>query len=80
MTSLKRKQDEADIPDEEYAEPYNGYVGIDEDDDDEPSFGRQILPVANLPADFAEEPTDGLQYLFTVRCVCFIQLLSTLPR
>ncbi|TFK71806.1 hypothetical protein BDN72DRAFT_895363 [Pluteus cervinus] len=67
MATLKRKQDEADIADEEYDEPYNGYVGIDEDDDEEPSFGKQILPVANLPDDFADEPADGLQYLFTVR-------------
>lgn len=36
-------------------------------DDDEPSFGKQILPVANLPMDFDREPEDGLQYLFTVR-------------
>ncbi|KAF8076590.1 hypothetical protein FPV67DRAFT_423301 [Lyophyllum atratum] len=40
---------------------------LEDSDDDEPSFGRQILPVANLPEDFAEEPMDGLQYLFTVR-------------
>ena len=39
----------------------------DEDDDDEPSLGRQILPVANLPDDFDGEPMDGMQYLFTVR-------------
>lgn len=36
-------------------------------DDDEPSFGKQTLPVANLPMDFDREPEDGLQYLFTVR-------------
>ncbi|KAG2077233.1 hypothetical protein BDR04DRAFT_1088175 [Suillus decipiens] len=36
-------------------------------DDDEPSFGKQTLPVANLPLDFDREPEDGLQYLFMVR-------------
>ncbi|KAG1755503.1 hypothetical protein EDB19DRAFT_1901722 [Suillus lakei] len=36
-------------------------------DDDEPSFGKQTLPVANLPMDFDRVPEDGLQYLFTVR-------------
>ena len=37
-------------------------------DDDEPvSIGRQALPVARLPADFNGEPTDGFQYLFSVR-------------
>lgn len=43
-------------------------------DDDEPSFGRQILPVANLPEDFDGAPVDGLQYLFTVRCVTYPSL------
>jgi hypothetical protein len=42
---------------------------LDDSDDEEPSFGRQILPVANLPEDFNGIPTDGMQYLFTVRCV-----------
>ncbi|KAK0206329.1 hypothetical protein DFS33DRAFT_1381442 [Desarmillaria ectypa] len=37
------------------------------DDDEEPAFGRQILPVANLPADFNGAPADGMEYLFTVR-------------
>jgi hypothetical protein len=36
-------------------------------DDDEPSFGKQTLPVANLPMDFDREPGDGLEYLFMVR-------------
>ena len=36
-------------------------------DNDEPSMGRQILPVAQLPDDFDGEPMDGMQYLFTVR-------------
>ncbi|KAF8897725.1 hypothetical protein BD779DRAFT_397876 [Infundibulicybe gibba] len=40
---------------------------IDDSDEDEPSFGRQILPVADLPDDFHDTPVDGLQYLFTVR-------------
>ncbi|KAG6833939.1 hypothetical protein H0H87_007950 [Tephrocybe sp. NHM501043] len=39
----------------------------DDSDDEEPAFGRQILPVANLPIDFSGEPMDGAQYLFTVR-------------
>lgn len=38
-------------------------------DDDEPSFGKQILPVANLPDTFDGIPSDGMEYLFTVRCV-----------
>ena len=42
---------------------------LDDSDDDEPAYGKQILPVANLPQDFDEEPVDGLQYLFTVRYV-----------
>ncbi len=44
-------------------------------DDDEATYGlRQILPVANLPIDFDGEPTDGMQYLFTVRYVLSITL------
>ncbi|TDL29868.1 hypothetical protein BD410DRAFT_849973 [Rickenella mellea] len=39
----------------------------DDSDDDEASFGRQILPVARLPENFDREPEDGMQYLFTVR-------------
>ncbi|PPR04048.1 hypothetical protein CVT24_010623 [Panaeolus cyanescens] len=39
----------------------------DSDDEEEASYGRQILPVANLPDDFDQEPMDGMQYLFTVR-------------
>ena len=46
------------------------------DDDDDTTYGlRQILPVANLPIDFDGEPTDGMQYLFTVRYVLSIPLL-----
>jgi hypothetical protein len=37
------------------------------DDDEVPRPGRQLLPVASLPASFNGEPIDGLQYLFTVR-------------
>jgi hypothetical protein len=42
---------------------------LESDEEDEPAFGKQILPVANLPDDFNGEPTDGMQYLFTVRRV-----------
>jgi hypothetical protein len=38
-----------------------------EDSDEEPSFGRQILPVANLPDDYDGIPQNGMEYLFTVR-------------
>ncbi|KAJ7904716.1 hypothetical protein B0H14DRAFT_3851096 [Mycena olivaceomarginata] len=37
------------------------------DRDEDMSFGNQILPVANLPADYEGIPEDGMQYLFTVR-------------
>ncbi|KAJ7683967.1 hypothetical protein B0H17DRAFT_1204727 [Mycena rosella] len=39
----------------------------DGSDDEDMSFGRQILPVANLPENFEGDPEDGMQYLFTVR-------------
>ncbi|KAH6915067.1 hypothetical protein BKA70DRAFT_1396353 [Coprinopsis sp. MPI-PUGE-AT-0042] len=39
----------------------------DDSDDEIASYGRQILPVANLPSNFDGEPEDGMQYLFTVR-------------
>jgi hypothetical protein len=42
---------------------------LESDEEDEPAFGKQILPVANLPDDFNGEPMDGMQYLFTVRRV-----------
>ena len=42
---------------------------VDSSDEDEPSLGKQVLPVANLPADFSGDPEDGLQYLFLVRYV-----------
>lgn len=57
-----------------------GHVGRgddddDDDDDDNTTYGlRQILPVASLPIDFDGEPTDGMQYLFTVRYVLSITL------
>ncbi|TFL00545.1 hypothetical protein BDV98DRAFT_104469 [Pterulicium gracile] len=38
-----------------------------EDEPDDMAMARQLLPVANLPADFNEEPEDGPQYLFLVR-------------
>jgi hypothetical protein len=41
----------------------------DDSDDEVASYGRQILPVANLPATFDGVPEDGMQYLFTVRYV-----------
>jgi hypothetical protein len=42
---------------------------IEDSDEEEPAYGKQILPVANLPQDFDEEPMDGMQYLFMVRYV-----------
>ncbi|KAJ3883839.1 hypothetical protein F5051DRAFT_463920 [Lentinula edodes] len=39
----------------------------DDIDDENPSFGKQILPVANLPNTFDGIPGDGMEYLFTVR-------------
>ncbi|KAF8663443.1 hypothetical protein AX16_001013 [Volvariella volvacea WC 439] len=43
---------------------FNEYLDSDEE---EPAFGKQILPVADLPDDFDGEPMDGMQYLFLVR-------------
>ena len=40
---------------------------LSDSDSDEVTPGRQILPVANLPYDFDQEPQDGMQYLFLVR-------------
>lgn len=40
---------------------------LEDSEDDEPLYGRQILPVANLPDDFDRPPADGMEYLFTVR-------------
>ena len=54
-----------------------------ESTDDDATYGlRQILPVANLPIDFDDEPLDGTQYLFLVRCVLslFSELCYTVIR
>lgn len=40
---------------------------FEDSDEEEPSFGRQILPVANLPDNYNGPINDGAQYLFTVR-------------
>ncbi|KAF9790477.1 hypothetical protein BJ322DRAFT_1118091 [Thelephora terrestris] len=47
----KRKRDECDSS----------------DDESNNVMGKQVLPVADLPFDFAGVPEDGAQYLFTVR-------------
>ncbi|KAG7096757.1 hypothetical protein E1B28_004169 [Marasmius oreades] len=39
----------------------------EDSDHEEPSFGKQILPVANLPGNYDGIPQDGMEYLFTVR-------------
>lgn len=55
---------------------------IEDSDEEEPAYGKQILPVANLPQDFNEEPLDGMQYLFMVRYVfikhSYVNCCSTL--
>ncbi|KIJ70127.1 hypothetical protein HYDPIDRAFT_164269 [Hydnomerulius pinastri MD-312] len=38
-----------------------------DDDSEEIAPGRQILPIADLPDNFDQDPEDGLQYLFLVR-------------
>lgn len=43
------------------------YDEIDDSDSEELYFGKQILPIADLPDDFDGDPVDGMQYLFTVR-------------
>lgn len=40
---------------------------LDDSDEESPSYGKQILPVADLSDDFSGEPMDGMQYLFLVR-------------
>ncbi|KAG8218658.1 hypothetical protein J3R82DRAFT_4323 [Butyriboletus roseoflavus] len=40
---------------------------LSDSDSDEITPGKQILPVANLPHDFDQDPQDGMQYLFLVR-------------
>lgn len=47
-------------------------------DDEGETLQRQILPVANLPSTFDGEPEDGLQYLWTVRCVVLCLRIPTL--
>lgn len=54
--------------------PYKRKRDDYDSDDEEPAFGKQILPVANLPEDFDAPPTDGLQYLFTVRYVANVYI------
>ncbi|KAK2466097.1 hypothetical protein APHAL10511_001739 [Amanita phalloides] len=39
----------------------------EDSEDDQPFYGKQILPVADLPDDFDRSPADGMEYLFTVR-------------
>ncbi|KAG5648896.1 hypothetical protein DXG03_000245 [Asterophora parasitica] len=36
---------------------------LEDSDDEEPSLGRQILPVANLPEDFNGEPVDDVPFI-----------------
>ena len=36
-------------------------------DDEYEHIGNQVLPVANLPKNFNDDPIDGAEYLFTVR-------------
>jgi hypothetical protein len=64
-TATKRKR--ADTGSDNYNNPYDD----NDDDEEEPSFGRQSLPVANMPEDFDGDPRDGQEYLFIVRCVEF---------
>lgn len=54
--------------------PKRKWDEVDSSDDEEPSLGKQVLPVANLPADFAGDPEDGLQYLFLVRYVVSLRI------
>ena len=49
---------------------------LNDSDEDAPAYGKQILPVANLPADFDDEPMDGMQYLFMVRCVVCVEIYN----
>ncbi len=37
--------------------------------DDHDLAPNQVLPVANLPRNFDGVPQDGMEYLFTVRCL-----------
>lgn len=49
---------------------------LSDSDSDEIVPGRQILPVANLPYDFDQEPQDGMQYLFLVRYCLYFSMYS----
>ena len=48
---------------------------LEESEDEGPSFGKQTLPVADLPDDFDRPPVNGMEYLFTVRCVSLVNLM-----
>lgn len=64
---LLGKRKERDENDEDIS-VYNR--GDMEENDDEESLTHapnQVLPIANLPANFSCEPQDGMEYLFTVR-------------
>jgi hypothetical protein len=54
----------------------------EEVEDDDLSFQKQILPVADLPDNFDAPPMDGMQYLFMVRWVacsfCYAIKLTSL--
>ena len=66
LLGKRKERDEGD-------EDVQVYDGDDmEENGDEESFTHahapnQVLPIANLPADFSGEPQDGMEYLFTVR-------------
>lgn len=45
-------------------------------EDEGPSYGKQTLPVADLPDDFDRPPANGMEYLFTVRCVYLVNFMS----
>ena len=47
--------------------PKRKWNDLDDSDEEEPTLGKQVLPVANLPADYDGVPQDGLEYLFMVR-------------
>lgn len=47
-----------------------------DDSDEEQQMGKQILPVARLPMDFDGMPTNGMEYLFTVRSVWWLFFTS----
>lgn len=67
MSMLLGKRKERDEDDEDISV---GHRGDMEESDDELNLTHapnQVLPIANLPADFSGVPQDGMQYLFTVR-------------